>query len=100
MGIVCSMECGDEEPRTVVAGLGGKIPFEDLIGKKVACVTNLKPAKMRGIESTAMLLAASDGNEGDNEKVELLSIPESVPNGELLSFEGKGESQPDAMMKS
>ena len=107
--IVCKVECdlpseGEEsailEARTVVAGLGGKIPLEELIGKKVACVTNLKPAKMRGIESTAMLLAASDGVEGMDEKVELLDIPKDVPNGELLSFEGKDSIEPDVLMKS
>lgn len=98
--IVCKVDTGDDEPRTVVAGLGGKIPAEDLVNKKIACVTNLKPAKMRGIESTAMLLAASDGGEGADEKVELLNIPESVPNGELLSFDGKESIEPDEMMKS
>jgi len=100
--IVCKVDCGDEgsELRTVVAGLGGKIPLAKLLNMKIACVTNLKPAKMRGIESTAMLLAASDGGEGADEKVELLNIPDSVPNGELLSFDGKEPSQPDEMMKS
>lgn len=106
--ILCKVDCGDvdeesgnpAEPRTVVAGLAGLIAFEDLIGRKIACVTNLKPAKMRGIESTAMLLAATDGGEGSDEVVDLLAIPDEVPNGELLSFEGKDASQPDPMMKS
>ena len=72
-----------------------------MVGKKVACVTNLKPARMRGIESTAMLLAASDGSKDDvNEKVELLNIPTDVPNGELLSFDGKESIEPDPLMKS
>mmetsp|Transcript_2433 Transcript_2433/g.3590 ORF Transcript_2433/g.3590 Transcript_2433/m.3590 type:complete len:857 (-) Transcript_2433:529-3099(-) len=97
--LLLKVDCGDEdgEPRTVVAGLAGKIPEEELVGKKVVAVTNLKPAKMRGIESHAMLLAASD--EGDS-KVELLELPSSVPNGELVSFEGKEASDPDAMLKS
>mmetsp|Transcript_5481 Transcript_5481/g.11572 ORF Transcript_5481/g.11572 Transcript_5481/m.11572 type:complete len:893 (-) Transcript_5481:36-2714(-) len=106
--IVCKVDCGDadegsgepSEPRTVVAGLAGLIEFDDLIGRKIACVTNLKPAKMRGIESTAMLLAATDGGEGLDEVVDLLAVPDEVPNGELLSFEGKEASEPDAMMKS
>lgn len=103
--IVCKVQCDPEsaeeptEPRTVVAGLGGKIPLEKLVGMKVACVTNLKPAKMRGIESFAMLLAASKGSD-ENEKVELLMIPSDVPNGELLSFEGKDSVEPDVQMKS
>uniref|UniRef100_A0A7S2I8Z6 glutamine--tRNA ligase n=1 Tax=Helicotheca tamesis TaxID=374047 RepID=A0A7S2I8Z6_9STRA len=105
--IVCKVDCGDisEEnepagPRTVVAGLAGKIPFEELVGRKIVCLTNLKPARMRGIESEAMLLAASDGKYGDDEKVELLDVADSVPNGELLSFEGKEPSEPDVMLKS
>merc|ERR1712176_1125626 len=50
----------------------------------------------RGVESTAMLLAAFN-----EDKVELLDIPQSdVTDGELLSFEGKEASDPDDMMKS
>jgi methionine--tRNA ligase beta chain len=104
--LLCKVDCGDiaedgsPEPRTVVAGLAGKIPIDELVGSKVVAVTNLKPAKMRGIESTAMLLAASDGKEGDDETVELLQVPDSVPNGELLNLEGKDASEPDPMMKS
>lgn len=104
--LVCKVDCGDvaedgsPEPRTVVAGLAQKIAIEDLVGKHVVAVTNLKPAKMRGIESTAMLLAASDGKEGDDEKVELLIVPDDVPNGELLKWEGKEVSEPDTLMKN
>ena len=105
--IVCKLDCGDTneageaaDPRTVVAGLAGKIPFEKLTNRKVVCITNLKPAKMRGIESTAMLLAASDGKDGDEETVELLDVPDSVPNGELLSFENMAPCEPDIMLKS
>jgi methionine--tRNA ligase beta chain len=103
--LVCQVDCGDGEngtiePRTVVAGLAGKIPINDLVGQKVVTVTNLKPAKMRGIESYAMLLAASNGYDNDDEVVELLQVPSEVPNGELLSFENKEASQPDEMMKS
>jgi methionine--tRNA ligase beta chain len=105
--IVCKLDCGDTdetggpaEPRTVVAGLAGKITFEQLVGRKIVCISNLKPAKMRGIESTAMLLAASDGKEGDDETVELLDVPDSVPNGELVYFENMAPCQPDDMLKS
>ncbi|KAL7548840.1 hypothetical protein ACHAWF_012101 [Thalassiosira exigua] len=105
--ILLKLDCGDtneagdpEEPRTVVAGLAGKIPFEELMNRKVVCITNLKPAKMRGIESTAMLLAASNGEEGDDEIVQLLDVPASVPNGELLLFENMQPGEPDTMLKS
>jgi methionine--tRNA ligase beta chain len=105
--IVCKLDCGDKdesgqpaEPRTVVSGLAGKIPFAQLVGRKIVCISNLKPAKMRGIESAAMLLAASDGKEGDDETVELLDVPDSVPNGELVYFENMEPCEPDDMLKS
>jgi methionine--tRNA ligase beta chain len=100
--LLCFVDCGDAsgEPRTVVASIAGKIHVDELIGKRVVAVTNLKPAKMRGIESQAMLLAATNGGTGDDETVELLQVPDGVPNGELLCFEGKDSSTPDAMLKS
>ena len=111
--LVCQVDCGDAttavdgssstdamQTRTVVAGLAGKIPINELIGRKVLAITNLKPAKMRGIESTAMLLAASNGLEDGDEIVELLDVPAEIPNGELISLEGKDPSIPDTMLKS
>ena len=48
------------EKRQIVAGIAQHYAPEDLIGKKVVVVVNLKPAKIRGVESNGMLLAASD----------------------------------------
>lgn len=53
---------GDEE-RTVVSGIAKHYKPEDLIGKHVVLVANLKPAKLRGVMSHGMLLAASKGDE-------------------------------------
>lgn len=53
---------GDEE-RTVVSGIAKHYKPEDLIGKHVVLVANLKPAKLRGVMSRGMLLAASKGDE-------------------------------------
>ncbi len=50
---------GEEAPRTVVSGLAGKIPMEELANALVVVVCNLKPANMRGVKSEAMLMAAS-----------------------------------------
>ena len=52
------VDIGDET-RQVVAGIGKSYTPEDLTGKTVAIVANLKPAKLMGIESQGMLLAAS-----------------------------------------
>lgn len=49
-----------EEERTVVAGIAKYYAPESLVGKKVVIVANLKPAKLRGIESRGMVLCASD----------------------------------------
>ena len=49
------------EKRTVLAGIAQSYEPEKLIGKRIVVVANLKPAKLLGIESQGMLLAASDG---------------------------------------
>jgi methionyl-tRNA synthetase len=50
------------ETRQVVAGIGKSYTPEELMGKSVVIVTNLKPAKLMGVESQGMLLAASSGD--------------------------------------
>ena len=54
-----TIDFGEEKPRTVVSGLAGLVPLESLQDRMVVCLCNLKPQKMRGIESCAMLLCAS-----------------------------------------
>lgn len=53
------VDLGDET-RQIVAGIAQHYTPEQLIGKQVVIVTNLKPATIRGVESRGMLLAASD----------------------------------------
>lgn len=50
-----------EEKRQIVSSIKDYYKKEDLVGKKILVITNLKPAKFRGIESRGMLLAAEDG---------------------------------------
>jgi methionyl-tRNA synthetase len=50
------------ETRQVVAGIGKSYTPEELLGKTIVIVANLKPAKLMGIESQGMLLAASNGD--------------------------------------
>jgi methionyl-tRNA synthetase len=56
------IDIGDEE-RQIVAGIAGHYEPEDLTGKNIIVVTNLKPATIRGVESQGMLLAATDGDK-------------------------------------
>lgn len=58
--IKLQVKIGDEE-RTIVSGIAQHYEPENLIGKNVIVIANLKPAKLRGIESRGMVLVASDG---------------------------------------
>ena len=73
--IKMSIFTGDEE-RTIVAGIGTKYTPEELIGRKVVIVANLQPAKLMGVESNGMVLAASIDGEPS-----LLAVDASVPAG-------------------
>lgn len=63
------VDVGEKELRTIVSGLVPYYTEEELTGKQVVVVTNLKPAKLCGIESNGMLLAA-----GDDDVVKLLVL--------------------------
>ncbi|KAJ4385597.1 G4 quadruplex nucleic acid binding protein [Gnomoniopsis smithogilvyi] len=85
--------------RTVCSGLNGLVPLEEMQGRKIVVVCNLKPVKMRGIKSSAMVLAASpkvkegedDGHKGP---VELVNPPTDAKAGERVFFDGfKGEPE-------
>jgi methionyl-tRNA synthetase len=60
--IVMSIDIGEETPRQLVAGLQKYYSPEELVGKKIAVVSNLKPAKLGGELSQGMLIAAEDSN--------------------------------------
>lgn len=53
------IDVGETEPRTVVSGLVQFVPKEELQDRLVVVLCNLKPQKMRGVESQGMLLCAS-----------------------------------------
>jgi methionyl-tRNA synthetase len=66
------------EPRQLVAGLKGYYNPDDLVGRKVVVFVNLKPVKLRGIESQGMVLAAVDET---TDTVSLLTIDQDAPIG-------------------
>ncbi len=57
------LDDGSENKRQVVSGIAKAYTPEQLIGKKVVLVSNLKPAKLRGVDSYGMILAASNGDD-------------------------------------
>ncbi len=76
---VMTVDIGEE--RTIVAGLKAFYTKDELQGRKVVCVSNLKPAKLRGIKSQGMLLAA---DEGGDENVQLLRPAVETANGDRV----------------
>jgi methionyl-tRNA synthetase len=75
--LVLQLKVGEEQ-RQVVSGIAKHFDPAALIGRKVILVANLKPAKLRGVESYGMILAAVDG-----EKLELVSV--DTPSGIRVS---------------
>lgn len=74
-----SVDFGEETPRQVLSGIAKFVTTEDLIGKKLPFVTNLAPRKMMGMESQAMILAGSFGDD-----LALLNPTKDLPNGTKL----------------
>ncbi|MDQ0352643.1 methionyl-tRNA synthetase [Alkalibacillus filiformis] len=65
------------EKRQVISGIAEHYTEEDLVGRKVICVTNLKPAKLRGELSEGMILAGED----DEGHLSLATVDQTLPNG-------------------
>jgi methionyl-tRNA synthetase len=76
-----TIDLGEAAPRQILAGIAQYYEPENLIGRKVAVVSNLQPRKLRGLESQGMVLAASVGEEG---RPVLATFTEEVPNGAKL----------------
>jgi len=72
-----SVRFGDEV-RTIVGGIATAYAAEQLVGKKFAFVYNLAPAKLMGIESNGMILAATMPDSGEPS---LLMVDPAVPSG-------------------
>lgn len=67
------------ETRQIVSGIAKYFTPEELVGKKVIVVANLKPVKLRGVQSQGMILAASEGDT-----LTLATVPDSMPNGAIV----------------
>ena len=65
-----------EDKRQIVAGVAEYYKPEEMVGKKIVVVANLKPTKIRGIDSNGMLLAAKKGKE-----LKLVTVDGDIPSG-------------------
>ena len=71
------------ERRTIVSGIAHLIDPETLVGRRIVVVANLQPARIRGVESRGMLLAA--GGRGPGEPFELVTVPDTIAPGTRVS---------------
>lgn len=78
------LDDGSGEDRVIQSGLVPYLKEEDLLGKHIILVDNLKPRKMRGVESRGMLLAADYKDESGKDCVELLTAPWAVPGTKVI----------------
>lgn len=79
---VSTIDCGEEEPRTICSGLVNYIPLQDMQERYVVIVANLKPVAMRGIKSNGMVLCASADSI-----VEFVNPPPNSKPGDKLFFQ-------------
>ena len=77
--LVFSIDIGQEEPRTLVGGLAEHYSPEELVGRNLIVVANLKPRKLRGVKSQGMLLAATDKAAGNLSVLTLLDSSDLKP---------------------
>ena len=97
------IDVGDIEGcRTIVSGIRNNVTLENFVGKKVLVLCNLKPRKLRGVESNGMILCASND---DHSVVELLTpkvsdgnVDDLIKNGERVSVEGYNMTDPDKQL--
>jgi len=76
--LVSQINIGDET-RQIVSGIASCYTPEEMVGKKVVVVKNLKPARLRGVESSGMILCAGD------KKKYIVVDPGDLPNGTKVS---------------
>ncbi len=96
-----TIDVGDGEIRQIVSGLVPYYKEEELLGRNIILVENLKPAKLRGEKSEGMLLAAEAPAEGETDgaeesdsgqhpsRIEVLFVDHAVP-GDAVVLEGEG----------
>ena len=89
---ILKLDTGEEEPRQIVSSIVPYYSKEELMGRNIVLVSNLKPANFRGVKSYGMLLAASDKDDENPSTCELIFADE-LPVGTVLEYEGQGETE-------
>jgi len=88
------IDCGEEEPRQIASGLRPHYTLEEMEGRRLLVVSNLKSKKLAGFPSSGMVLCAAETNEDGSEKVEFVEPPPDAKIGEVITFEGLPTPEP------
>ncbi len=80
--LLLEVDIGENRPRQIVSGIKEFYRPDELVGKMIILVANLKPAKIMGIESRGMLLAAKDSDTG---RVEVVFLNDNIKPGSFVS---------------
>lgn len=86
---VLKIDAGENHMRTICSGLRKSYNASDLLNKKILLFANLKPSDIRGIKSEGMLFAGTN-----NEKAELVEVPENAKPGDRALFLGITPAEP------
>lgn len=86
------VDIGEAEPRQILSGLVDHVPIDQMQNRLAIFLLNLKPAKMRGIESQGMIMCASGAD-----KVEIMQVPVGAVPGDKIVFDGFDRA-PDARL--
>ena len=89
------IDLGEPVPRTIVSGLVNFVPIEEMKDRMVVVLCNLKPAKLKGVESFGMVLCAS---KDEPKEVEPLAPPTGSAPGDKCFIEGYETGQPDEQL--
>ena len=87
---ILKLDCGEAEPRQIVSSIVPYYTIDELMGRNIVLVSNLKPANFRGVKSFGMLLAASAPDDETHSTCELIWADDIAP-GTVLKYEGEGE---------
>ncbi|KAJ3450368.1 aminoacyl tRNA synthase complex-interacting multifunctional protein [Anaeramoeba flamelloides] len=93
--LIETIDFGEEEPRQVVSGIRKFFKHEELVGKLIVCITNLKKSKLRQVWSYAMILAASNS---DHTQVEIIEPPQGSKVGERVLIGDLITTEPDRLL--
>jgi len=89
------IDLGEPSPRTVVSGLVDFVSVDEMRDRLVVVICNMKPAKMRGVESQGMVLC---GSREEPKEVEPLTCPAGSQPGDRVWVDGYKEGRPDEVL--